>query len=491
MPETQATIVVVPRERFSYAQRSLTSIFDNTAFPFRLIYVDAGTPPIARKHLQEESEQRNFQLLSTSRYLSPNQARNWGWQAVHTKYTVFVDNDALVTPGWLEQLVRCAEETEAWVVGPLYLIGELRDRTVHLAGGTLHTREERGGKMLYDEQYLFNAPLDSLPAQLERKQWDYAEFHCMLVRTDLLQRLGPLDEGLFSLQEHIDLGLAVRKAGGSIYMEPRGRTSYVPVPPGEWWDLPYFMLRWSEPWNIASVRHFNRKWGYDGLGWLGNKNSAAGVEDEDTIVRFGRGHRRLMTGLRMKKDSSGFSPQDPLEEARLMVALFLSVDRDCFDLTLGSLAGDDIEVADGLDPQGVFGRIESFMQRAETDGLSVMIQPRDSRKSTDPALVRVTGLDADAMDKFRPFAFLILQIDSGLFEVWIAVDRANWRSAAIIRDLFGSGSPANRVPIAGCKTGPNSTDRVRLFEGVAGMLVSAHQLDRNEIRPYLSSSPIF
>src|SRR5262245_39158566 len=99
MAETQATIVVVPRERFSYAQRSLASIFEHTAFPFRLIYVDAATPRIVRKYLQEESERRTFQLLSTSRYMSPNQARNWGWQAVQTKYTVFVDNDALVTPG--------------------------------------------------------------------------------------------------------------------------------------------------------------------------------------------------------------------------------------------------------------------------------------------------------------------------------------------------------------------------------------------------------
>jgi GT2 family glycosyltransferase len=490
MAETLATIVVVPRERFSYAQRSLASIFEHTPAPFRLIYVDAGTPPIVRKHLQKESEQRGFELLSTTRYLSPNQARNWGWQAVQTKYTVFVDNDALVTPGWLQELVRCAEETEAWVVGPLYLIGELRNRTVHLAGGKLHAREERGGKMLYDEQYLFNEPLDSVQGRLERKQWDYAEFHCMLVRTDLLARLGPLDEGLFSLQEHIDLAMTVRKAGGSIYLEPRGMASYVPVPPGEWWDLPYFMLRWSEPWNIASVHHFNRKWGYDGLGWLGNKNSAAGIKEEDTIIRFGRGHRRLMTGLRMKRDSSEFSPQDPLEEARLMVSLFLSVDRDCFDLTLKNLQGDAVEVAANLDPQGVFSRIESFMQRAETDGLTVTIQPRESRQATDPALVRVTGLDADATNRFRPYAFLILQIDSNLFEVWIAVDRANPRNAATILTLFGNSS-ANPVPVAGCRTANGNSDRVRLTEGVAGMLVSAHQLDKNELRPYLSSSPIF
>ncbi len=190
------TIVVVPRERFSYARRSLSSVFENTATPFKLIYVDPGTPSIIRKYLQEESERRKFKLLSRDGYISPNRARNWAWQEVQTKYTVFLDNDALVTPGWLEELVRCADETGAWVVGPLYLIGEIQQRRIHLAGGRLHEKQEHGKKMLYDEQYLFDTPLDNLQAPLERKAWDYAEFHCMLVRTDVLERIGPLDEEL-------------------------------------------------------------------------------------------------------------------------------------------------------------------------------------------------------------------------------------------------------------------------------------------------------
>ena len=162
------TIVVVPRERFSYARRSLSSVFENTATPFKLIYVDPGTPSIVRKHLQEESERRKFKLLSRDGYISPNRARNWAWQEVQTKYTVFLDNDALVAPGWLEELVRCADETGAvGVVGPLYLIGEIQQRRIHLAGGRLHEKQEHGKKILYDEQYLFDTPLDNLQAPLE------------------------------------------------------------------------------------------------------------------------------------------------------------------------------------------------------------------------------------------------------------------------------------------------------------------------------------
>jgi len=38
------TLVVVPRERFSLAPRALETLYENTAVPFRLVYVDAGSP---------------------------------------------------------------------------------------------------------------------------------------------------------------------------------------------------------------------------------------------------------------------------------------------------------------------------------------------------------------------------------------------------------------------------------------------------------------
>ena len=135
---SQVTVVVVPRERFSFAQRSLTNIYENTNVPFELIYVNAGSPAPLRAFLNEESQRKKFRLLSVDDYLSPNRARNLGWREVETKYTVFIDNDALVTPGWLQTLVQCADQTEAWVVGPLYLIGELEKQTSHMAGGRLH-----------------------------------------------------------------------------------------------------------------------------------------------------------------------------------------------------------------------------------------------------------------------------------------------------------------------------------------------------------------
>ena len=473
----QATIVVVPRERFSFARRSLSNVFENTAGPFELIYVDAGTPSQLRNFLNEEADRRNFRIISNSAYLSPNAARNLGWSSVRTKYTVFLDNDALVEPGWLDQLVRCADETEAWVVCPLYLIGAIEKRIIHVAGGTLHDRVEDGRRVLYDEQPLFNAPLAKYQHVLKRRPCDYAEFHCMLVRTDVLDRLGPLDQGLLSLHEHIDLCLDVRKAGGLVLMEPEALTSYVPPPPGEWQDLAYFMLRWCEAWNLASVRHFNQKWGYDRLDWLGDK---APRSEEETLVRFARGHRRLMTGVRAGAGEEKQQPDTPYEQAEFMIALFLSIDRDSFDLALVGLDGTPAQCKPGLNPQDIFECLGAFMKEADLENLKVTITPRESPLPSNPALMRLDDLDVDAVTRIKPYAFLTLEVRPGVHQCWLAIDRMNPRSVEALHKLNSKSAPVPAATLAGSRN-EGSTERVRLIEGVSGRLVGAHQLDRSDL----------
>jgi GT2 family glycosyltransferase len=487
---SQVTLVVVPRERFSFARRSLTNIFHNTKPPFDLIYVDVGGPAPLRMFLEEESQRKGFRIISLDRYLSPNRARNLGWREVKTKYTVFIDNDALVKPGWLEALVRCADETAAWIVGPLYLIGELEKEIIHLAGGALHLEERDGRRILYDEQYLFETKLDQVRDRLQRDAWDYAEFHCMLVRTDVLQRLGPLDENLLSLHEHIDFSMAVRQAGGSIYIEPRAVTSYVPSPPYEWSDLPYFMLRWSEDWNLATVRHFNEKWGVSALRWFGEKRVPEG---EETIIKFARGHRRFMSGLSFP--NGGYLPILPREQAELMVALFLSVDRDRFDVGLAQSRGDLAETWSNLEAQDTFDKVCDLLSQVDERGSAIFIRPVSRGRPNDPTLVCIETGEAEHAAKLRPLSFMTIELAPGRYQFWIAVDTGNWRNAAGLRKLV----PSARIDASASQTqsayllagscGPGwHGARVKLVEATTGRVVSLPQLERAGLGAYLASA---
>src|SRR5262249_22374309 len=216
MAESDVTLVVVPRERFSLIPRSLESIYTGTEAPFQLVYVDGGSPEHIQRYLQAESKRRGFRLLRSERYLAPTEARNWGLGEVQEEYVVFIDTDVLVKPGWLRGLVRCAEETDAWLVGPLYCFGEPAFTKVHMAGGTAHIEARDGGRFLSERHHVPGRWLSDCRDTLARQQTELVEFHCMLARTDKLRSLGPLDAELLSDFEHVDLCLAVREAGGGM-----------------------------------------------------------------------------------------------------------------------------------------------------------------------------------------------------------------------------------------------------------------------------------
>ncbi|BAU48088.1 glycosyl transferase family 2 [Sulfurifustis variabilis] len=262
MVDVKVSVIVVPRERFSETRRSLESIYRCTRMPFELVYVDGGSPAGVARYLREAARRRGFRLLRRERYLMPNEARNIGAEAASGRLLVFIDNDVVAWPGWLEALVACAEETGAWAVGPVVCIGPPGDDLIHVTRGELHEVEEGGRRRIEDAMIGINERLRDLRPSLARSPCDYVEFHCMLARREALERIGGFDEGMRTTREHIDFCLAVRREGGSIYFEPDACVTHVPP-----WcgfalsDLPYFLLRWNDDWARESIVHFQRKWG--------------------------------------------------------------------------------------------------------------------------------------------------------------------------------------------------------------------------------------
>jgi len=472
MGDPQVTIVVVPRERFSLIPRSLETLYEHTTVPFQLIYVAAGAPPSMQPYLETAAGQKGFTLLQTDRFLAPNQARNLGLRQVKTKYVVFLDNDSLVAPGWLEALVRCAEETGAWVVGPLYLIGEFHQQTIHMAGGSVHVQEQDGQRLFYDEYALVNVLVPDA-GDLRRRSCDFVEYHCLLARTDMLDGLGPLDEQVLSLHEHIDFCMTVRQAGGTVYFEPASVTTHIPPPTGDWRDLPYFMVRWSEAWNRSSIAHFKSKWGFTAAR---SYDDRANPDGEEAILNWGRGHRRLMSGVRIPP--AGDRPEMALEEARCMAALFFSVDRDAFDLVLETEDEEVIEEATALDPLGVMERLPSWLAQADQQNANLLLRPVPPASAQQPALLCVHAAEPHRLNRLRPLAFLIMETSPQEYQCWLAVSRSDPRSAALWRRLAGSvrGSRPQTVPLAGSRN-RSAGQRVRLVEGQAGLLHPGWKLE--------------
>ena len=279
MTKTNIDIVCVPRERFGFVQESLESLYDNTSYPFQLLYVDNCLPRRLRNYLQEQACVKGFELLSTKHYLSPNQARNFGLSRASGRYVVFIDNDVIFDKNWLEALIDCAETTGATIAAPIVCQHKPDHEIVHCAGGEYMSADQienfqqepippRTGKntsaskwRIREKIYHQNEPIANIDSS--RKPVGFVEFHCLIVRRDFLSAHGGFDEQLLATKEYIDLAMTVARAGGSIWLEPESRVTFRTHPPQpvlSLSELPYFLLRWSDDWQLRSLKHMIHKW---------------------------------------------------------------------------------------------------------------------------------------------------------------------------------------------------------------------------------------
>jgi GT2 family glycosyltransferase len=256
----KVTLVVTQRERMLLSQMSLENILADRSEPFRLIYVDGGSPEPVRSYLERRVTDAGGLLIRRPAWLWPSVGRNLALPHVETPYVVFIDNDLVVERGWLGKLVAAAEETGAALVGPLYLISDgVGEARIHMAGGTLTRVETEAGVALHERHELLNAPLSDA-APLTRSACDFVEYHCVLARTDFLRRVGGLSEDIVCVHEHIDIALDAKATGLPVIFEPAAVITQHAFAPYALADLPFHRWRWRREAAESSLSAFCRKW---------------------------------------------------------------------------------------------------------------------------------------------------------------------------------------------------------------------------------------
>jgi GT2 family glycosyltransferase len=288
------TIIVVPRERFGVSRESLESIYANTTPPFALVYVNGNAPADLTAWLSAEAAARGFTHVETGRFLAPNEARNIGLAHATTPYVVFIDNDVVCAPGWLDALVACAEETRADVVAPLTCHGSPEHTTVHQAGGEFAPDPEAffkqpfGQRQIVEVMHLQGAKVADVAPQLSRGETQCCEFHCVLVRRAVFDRIGKLDENMLATKEHIDFCMSVISTGGKVMFEPCSVVTYF-FPTRQraivMRDWPFFLVRWSAEWQQRSMEHFRTKWGIASDEYFQDRKRRYGWRHYEGIVK--------------------------------------------------------------------------------------------------------------------------------------------------------------------------------------------------------------
>jgi GT2 family glycosyltransferase/glycosyltransferase involved in cell wall biosynthesis len=204
--ETRCSIVIPVYNRASLTRQCLDALFGEhrPAVTFEVVVVDDGSTDTTGTMLEAYREVR---VLRHDRSLGFAHAVNAGAAAASAEFLVFLNNDTIPEPGWLDALVAQVEEhPRAAVVGSRLLYP---NDTVQHAGIVI--TQEHIPRHIY-----LGFPGDH-PAVLKSRRFRAVTGACALFRRELFEAAGGFDVGFTNGYEDIDICLRFGEAGYEIH----------------------------------------------------------------------------------------------------------------------------------------------------------------------------------------------------------------------------------------------------------------------------------
>jgi GT2 family glycosyltransferase len=260
--EKKVTIVMTIRENYSLTLQTIESLIEHTTLPYRFIFIDYKVPEFI---IKEVIKYENIEII-TSDSSYPSTSMSNVISHIDTKYTIFLDNNLLFSQLWLEKLIECMEQNNAGIVGPVYLWNENK---IHMFGGDSNITNNN----FSERHYLVNEDKKILNS-LKPRKCNFVEFHCLMIRTDLLKQ-NVLDRSLLIIHQHIDLSFAVKKLGYDTYVTPYSVITYVNDVKLEDYEKEFFKIRWNNDMVEKDIDYFCKKWKLNNNHFFDNVRSFA------------------------------------------------------------------------------------------------------------------------------------------------------------------------------------------------------------------------
>ena len=241
------SILIITYNNWAYTRLCLESILQKTAYPaYEIIIVDNASQDETLEYLKEFSAQHpEHTVIFNNKNVGFAAANNQASQVAKGEFLLFLNNDTVVTPGWLNRLLLPLRDPEVGMVGP----------ATNWAGN-----ESRIPVPYKDltEMETFARSYTSKNRD-KRVEQSMIAFFCVAIRASTWQQVGDLDErfgiGMF---EDDDYGMRIRQAGLKVlcthaaFVHHWGRTSFSKIDQQKYKRLfEENRQKFEEKWNIT------------------------------------------------------------------------------------------------------------------------------------------------------------------------------------------------------------------------------------------------
>ena len=115
------SIVILTFNQLEYTKKCVESIRKYTPEHHEIIFVDNGSKDGTVKWLKQlVKEDDNYRLIENSKNLGFSKGCNQGIEASGGQYILLLNNDVVVTEGWLSGMIECLESSpETGIIGPM------------------------------------------------------------------------------------------------------------------------------------------------------------------------------------------------------------------------------------------------------------------------------------------------------------------------------------------------------------------------------------
>jgi O-antigen biosynthesis protein len=190
-----------------YTEKCLNSIFNFGAnSKFEIIVVNNGSIDGSAEYLSELNDK--ITVIQNDENLGFAKACNQGAKIAQGEYLLFLNNDTVVTRGWLDILVQEMDNNEnIAIIGPKLLYP---DGTVQSAGVVFD--EEKWPHHIYTKEKGTELFVN------KKREFQCLTAACFLIRKSIFNQFGGFDESYLNGLEDLDLCLKVRELGlGILY----------------------------------------------------------------------------------------------------------------------------------------------------------------------------------------------------------------------------------------------------------------------------------